>query len=271
MAILSRFLPSSPLAGSIEAFCFYEADVFLPLKKELCLPNGQVAMVINLGHDTVQVSVPPHLGQFGSFHGGVFHGAFSQASMIDPNTMVRTISICFKPGGAHTFLSMPATELTNQAVDLFSIFGTAAIYLCEQLQSARTDDAMVSILERFFLARAAWEQTPHPAIAFALDSFQAGYSISAVTARLGMSPKRFIHLFGEAVGLTPKVFCRVQRFQEVVGRIEKGQTAHWADLALSCGYFDQAHFIHDFQSFSGLTPQAYLEQRGPYRNHVPQS
>jgi len=128
----------------------------------------------------------------------------------------------------------------------------------------------VHILERFLLAHAAWEQQPHPAVTFALASFQAGrHSISEVTAQLGLSPRRFIHLFKEAVGLTPKVYCRVLRFQDTLRLIENNQQISWADLALSCGYFDQAHFIHDFQAFSNLTPQAYLAQRSPFRNHVP--
>lgn len=127
------------------------------------------------------------------------------------------------------------------------------------------------ILERFLLERAAWEQAPHPAVTFALASFQTGpqrRSISEVTTQLGLSPKRFISLFEEAVGLTPKVFCRLLRFQEALQRTTRGQPAQWAELALDCGYFDQAHFIHDFQAFAGLTPSAYLTQRGEHHNHV---
>jgi len=182
------------------------------------------------------------------------------------------MSVCFKPGGACLFLPMPAAEVTNQVVDLFTLWGTAAIDLREQLQAAQTRAEMVCILERFLLAHVAWELRPHLAVPFALASFQAGKerrSISEVTAQLGMSPKRFIHLFEEAVGLTPKMFCRLLRFQEGLQRITRGQPARWADLALDSGYFDQAHFIHDFQAFAGLTPGAYLVQRGEHHNHVP--
>ena len=272
MTGLYRFLPSPLLSAYVEAFCFYEGDAELPAKKERCLPNGRVALVINLGHDTIRVSNRQDAEGFQSFHGGVLNGAFSEFSVIDTTTMVTTMSIQFKPGGACPFLPMPATELTNQVVDLSMLWGTAASDLRKQLQTAQTNDDRVRILERFLLARVAWEQAPHPAVMFALASFQAGHkrrSVSEVTAQLGVSPKRFIHLFEEAVGLTPKLFCRVLRFQEVLCLIEKDQPICWADLALSCGYFDQAHFIHDFQAFSGLTPQAYLAQRSPFRNHVP--
>jgi AraC-like DNA-binding protein len=271
LAILSRFLPSAPLSAYIEAFCLYEGDAPLHTK-ERCLPTGSMAVVINLGHDILRVVCPEHADQFQSLHGGVLHGAFSQYSVIDPTTMVTTLSICFKPGGARLFLPMPASEMTNQVVDLFTLWGTTALDLREQLLAARTKAEIVRILERFLLAHVAWEQIPHPAIPFALTSFQLGKGqrpISEVTAQLGVSPKRFIHLFEEATGLTPKVFCRLLRFQEVLRLIENGPQISWADLALSCGYFDQAHFIHDFQTFSGLTPQAYLAQHSPYRNHVP--
>ena len=65
-----------------------------------------------------------------------------------------------------------------------------------------------------------------------------------------------------AFGVTPKQFCRVQRFQEVLRRLWKKQQVDWVDIALSCGYYNQAHFINDFKAFSGLNPMAYLTQRG---------
>jgi AraC-like DNA-binding protein len=167
---------------------------------------------------------------------------------------------------------MPASELTNQVVDLATLWGSAAIDMREQLLMAQTKVEQVCILERFLLARVAWEQTPHPAIAFALTQFLAGQerrSISEVTAQLGLPPKRFIHLFEEAVGLTPKMFCRLLRFQEVLRHIKRGQAVRWTDLALTYGYFDQPHFIHDFQSFAELTPSTYLALRGEHHNHVP--
>ena len=90
-----------------------------------------------------------------------------------------------------------------------------------------------------------------------------------MTERIGLSPRRFIQVFREEVGLTPKLFCRIRRFQEVLGLIGRGQHVEWAEVALACGYFDQAHFIHDFRAFSGLNPKAYLAHRGEHLNHVP--
>jgi AraC-like DNA-binding protein len=93
--------------------------------------------------------------------------------------------------------------------------------------------------------------------------------VSDVSGEIGLSPRRFIEVFKQQVGLTPKLFCRVRRFQRVLRRIYRREEVEWADLALSCGYFDQAHFIHDFKAFSGINPTAYVAAGGRHQNHVP--
>ena len=71
------------------------------------------------------------------------------------------------------------------------------------------------------------------------------------------------------MGLTPKSFSRVQRFQRVLRKVHRLPSIDWADVALECGYYDQAHFIHDFQSFSGFTPTVYAARATEHLNHVP--
>ena len=65
------------------------------------------------------------------------------------------------------------------------------------------------------------------------------------------------------------MFDRVSRFQRVVQIAHGTDEIDWADLALDCGYYDQAHFIHEFQAFAGITPSVYLESRTEHLNHVP--
>ncbi|GLV60939.1 hypothetical protein KDH_77570 [Dictyobacter sp. S3.2.2.5] len=269
---MNRFLPSAPLSSCIECYCFYDGGTLAPAGQERCLPNAQAAIIINLGHDTMRVGDRQRSGAWQAFHGGVLHGAFSQFSCIDTSTMVSTISVCFKPGGMRAFLPLPAGELANQVVELSMLWGSDTADLREQLLSATNRAAMVEILERFLLARASWEQVPPAAVMFALDAFQSRRkqrSITEITDQLGLRPRRFISLFEDSVGLTPKVYCRVRRFQHALHLTENASHVRWTELVLDCGYFDQSHFIHDFQAFAGLTPQAYLTQRGPHRNHIP--
>src|SRR5262249_20951670 len=111
----------------------------------------------------------------------------------------------------------------------------------------------------------------HPAVAFALDTFGRAprrVSVGRVTDAIGLSAKRFIECFKAQVGFTPKAYCRVLRFQQALAAASKGAAVDWRDVALSAGYYDQAHFIHDFRAFSGMTPNVYLSLRTGYQNHV---
>jgi AraC-like DNA-binding protein len=85
-------------------------------------------------------------------------------------------------------------------------------------------------------------------------------SIRKIQLDTGFSHTHFIQLFREQVGLTPKLFGRIRRFQMLLGRIDKGLPLNWADAATDCGYFDQAHLIHDFRAFAGVTPLEYSKQ-----------
>jgi AraC-like DNA-binding protein len=81
--------------------------------------------------------------------------------------------------------------------------------------------------------------------------------VRKIQLNTGLSHTKFIQLFREHVGLTPKLFCRVRRFRTLLNRIEKGLPVNWAGLAADCGYFDQAHLIRDFRAFAGITPIDY--------------
>ena len=86
-------------------------------------------------------------------------------------------------------------------------------------------------------------------------------TIAQLVRRVGLSPRRLIELFTNQAGMTPKRFCRVRRFHHALDRLHASpsRTLHLADLALACGYYDQAHFIRDFKEYSGLTPGEYLD------------
>jgi AraC-like DNA-binding protein len=64
------------------------------------------------------------------------------------------------------------------------------------------------------------------------------------------------------------MFARLWAFQRAIAWIGHKTTIDWADTAAVCGYYDQAHFIHEFRAFSGLAPTSYLSQRGPYLNYL---
>jgi AraC-like DNA-binding protein len=248
--------PRPPLADRVAFFWTYDAYGG-GHPRERVLPTATSELVVALADDG---SVP------------VVSGAHSESFLIHTASRRPLLGVHFRPGGAAPFLTMPAHELRNVRVSLEALWGPAAPALKSRLLEAHTPPARFRIMEDALLARLGERPRRHPAVAFALDTIEAAphvRTIAGLTARIGLSPRRFIQVFAEEVGLTPKVFCRVRRFQRVLARIERGARVDWADVAVAGGYYDQAHFIRDFRAFSGLNPTAYLRTRGPHRNHVP--
>ena len=93
--------------------------------------------------------------------------------------------------------------------------------------------------------------------------------MASLSSEIGLSQRRFIQLFQEQIGLTPKAFYRVRQFQRILQRVHGVQEIDWSQIALECGYYDQAHFIHDFREFSGMTPTRYVACATEHLNHVP--
>ena len=155
---------------------------------------------------------------------------------------------------------------------LDDLWGGGAGELRERLLEAGSAEAMFRVAESVMLARAVRPLDLHPAVSFALKSFcrgGQGGTVAEVEDRVGLSRRRFIEIFRERVGLTPKAFHRVRRFQQVLQSIHSAREVDWAQVALESGYYDQAHFIHDFRAFSGLTPGQYSHDKTEHLNHVP--
>lgn len=265
-----HYVPQPPLSDFVELFWLYEG-YSQPHYKERLLPDGSMELVINLNEDQSRVYDRHNPTEYQSTR-GVLVGAQSEFFVIDTAEQYSVIGVHFKPGGAFPFFKLPAGELHNQHVSLDLLWGTGARELRDRLLEAPTAEAKFRILEESLVAHAAKPLLRHPAVGFALREFgdrRNTPSIADVTGQIGLSSRRFIDVFSDEVGLTPKLFCRVRRFQKVLRSIGKGQQVDWAGVALDCGYFDQAHFIHDFRAFSGLSPTAYAAHRTEHLNHVP--
>ena len=236
--------PGPPLSEFVDLLWYW--DGYAPAHgAERLLPTGTIEFVMNLDHGDA-----------------AFAGARSGYFTLPTTVMRRVIGAHFHPGGAFPFLGVPAGELQDMQLELGDPF------LREAILEAPTPESRLDVLERALLARLRGSER-HPAVSFAVRALRRTPSVAGVTEQIGMSTRRFSDLFRDQVGLTPKVYHRVMRFQSVLRRVWPMRDVDWTDVALACGYYDQPHFIHDFRAFSGLTPSQYLAARGDQLNHVP--
>src|SRR5581483_10585749 len=239
---------SKPLSDFVELLWLYEG-YRQPHKKERLLPTGTTELVFDLRED---------LGS--DTCGSVLSGPHSEYFELDTSCETSVVGIHFKPGGAFPFFKMPANEFRNTNVSLELLWGSRARSVRDRLLAAVTSEEKFRILEETLLAEAARPLIHTPAVAFALKKFYRVPTVTTVSElsdEIGFSTRHFIQIFSAEVGLTPKLYCRVRRFQEVLKSVHRRTDIDWADVAINCGYFDQPHFIHDFKAFSRINPSTY--------------
>jgi AraC-like DNA-binding protein len=264
------YTPGPPLSDFVASFWLIEGCV-LPHAFERVLPSGNMFIVINLAEPHTRVYNPKNLADFERLDGSLLCGAHSRFVIVDAGELRDTMGIAFKPGGAFPFFKTPPHALQDAHASLRDFWGAEGASLREQLLEARKPCQRFAVLENLLLRKIAKSLGRHRSVRFAqscFDRFPAS-PISHVIDQVGLSERHFIQLFSSQVGLTPKRYCRVQRFQKALANTFRAQAIDWSDIALDCGYYDQAHFIHEFTEFSGLTPATYLKQRSGPGNHIP--
>ena len=247
--------PTGPLSDFVEIFWYWAGG--RTQERERILPMPTLELIIQLrGHRPFAGVAGPHTESF----------------IIDRRETETILGVHFKSGGAFPFLRAPFGDLHNTHASLVDLWGEKrARRLIELLHESPTAESKFDILERWLLWIADRPLKHHPSVAFALREFQSDpglFTSERVAREANLSQRRFIELFRDEVGITPKLFCRVQRFQNVIQWIDQKTEVDWVDLALSHGYSDQSHFIHDFREFSGLKPSEYLGLRTDALSHV---
>jgi AraC-like DNA-binding protein len=166
------------------------------------------------------------------------------------------LQVNFTPLGAYRFFGLPMHEIAQRVAALDDVLGPAAESIVAELRDARDWAARFSLMDRLIVRRTEAGPTPSPGVAWAWRRIRAAggaLGIGGLARELGCSRKHLIARFREEIGLPPKLLARIERFQRAKAMLARGE-AGLAEIALDCGYFDQAHFNRDFQCFAGVSP-----------------
>ncbi len=235
--------------------------------RERILPNGCVQIVINLARSFIQ-----DCGEGAQrLPASLIVGARTAYEIVDRSDMAELAGILFHPAGFAPFARDAADLFTNGYAALEDVWGPNAARLREIMSEAPTPESKLAALERFLTTTFSPCRAAHPMVSFALNHIARAPRISSVAdlaGQTGWSARRLSQVFREQVGLTPKQWCRVQRFQRALRRLHAGADIAWSDLALDCGYYDQSHFANEFRAFSGIDATTYSARRTRWTNHV---
>lgn len=260
--------PSPPLDGLIDDLYSLEgappyARLLLPAAPApLLIVNLGAPFLVRAGADGTPVEYPD----------GCAVTAPTRAWEFGYPTPTRSVGVHFKPWGLASFLPMPAAELCDRPATVEQIWGRPAVAeLRRRLVAADDPHDMLGVLEEELVRRIrpldGLDLVRHLSSAIAQTGGTVPISELGVAVR--GSSTYVAKRFKEIVGVTPKRLARSYRFTFTVLGLDVTAPIDWSDIAAGAGYFDQAHFVHEFREFTGLTPTRYVEVRQRFLREHP--
>ncbi|MEV4260256.1 helix-turn-helix domain-containing protein [Kribbella sp. NPDC049584] len=267
MEYVSR-VPRPPLDGLIDDLYYLEGAP--PYARFMLPPAPAALLIVNLGApfriragretaeyvDGCVVTVPTRAWEFG----------------YPPRT--RSVGVHAKPWGLAPFLPMPAAELCDRPVTVEQVWGRAAVAeLRDRLATADGPHEMLTLLEEELVRRlcetAGLGLVRHTSSV--ISATGGTVPVGDLSVAAGVSNTHLAQQFKALIGVTPKRLARSQRFASTMLAIDPAEPIDWGDVAAGAGYFDQAHFGHEFREFTGLTPTRYIEVRRRFLREHPGS
>jgi AraC-like DNA-binding protein len=187
-------------------------------------------------------------------------GQMIEPVILTPRGYAGVAAIRLRPAAARTLLRFPLAEISGRFVDLESIFPNVAA-LRARLAEASDDEQRIGELEEWLLDLAC--PPPRRDIEAAVAAvLQTGgrATIESLSVLTGTGVRQLERQFRDDVGLSPKVFSRIVRLQSALKRIRGG--LRLSDVALSCGYYDQAHMTRDFRQLAAMSPGMWQSHSG---------
>ena len=251
--------PSPPLRNIIDRYWCVEYDGVSDAPPEPVLPDGCPEIVFNLADRFQKI---PTYGDVETQAAAIVSGQLRKRIVIRPTGRVSLFGVRFRPHAAFGFLGVAMTSLTDHVVPLSDVIRGVSEEIETLVTEADSFEARIVIIERLLTDRLDLgnSETAIAGGAVGMISDSGGrISVRELVDRSGVGERRLERLFAKHVGVSPKMFARIIRFSGVVRSIEAADSFGLLDTALSFGYFDQSHMIHEFNEFAGSSPLQYFD------------
>jgi AraC-like DNA-binding protein len=227
------------------------------------VPSGSVVLLVNFG-PAIRCVDPVDPSRSGERRDAWVGGLRDRWLWSEVDGKSHCLEVHLTPIGAQRLLGLPMHLLANRAVDLEDVLGAAARRLRDRLAEANGWAPRFALADAFVAPRFDRSRPAPAGVRFAwrrLVESQGGAPIASLARELAWSHRRLIASFREHVGLGPKRIGRVLHFRRAHRALEGSGAPGAAAVALACGYYDQAHLIHDFRELAGLTPRELVARR----------
>jgi len=192
----------------------------------------------------------------------VIAGTMTRPIFAELEGRVDYLAIRFLPGGFLHFFDDPACDIADRIVPLDMISGRREHDLTEHLVEEDHLNNRIKLIEDYFGSLLTRNNRSDPAVRSALGSIlrhKGSIEISQLSRSVNSSHRQLCRKFSRWIGVSPKSFCRIIRFQNTLRMLSAGSDPNLLSIALDGGYYDQSHFIHEFNSYYGLNPSDFLK------------
>jgi AraC-like DNA-binding protein len=176
----------------------------------------------------------------------------------------RTLGVCLQPHALNLIFNMQATEVADRCVDIGLLHRASQDNLQEKLVNAKSLDEQFDFISQYLWANIqASKGREDAATLFALRKIiqsNGVVSLPDIRDTVNLSERSFERRFGQYIGISPKVFSNICRFQSTLHQLRHNQYARLSDIAFDHGYADQSHFIRSFKAFAGYSPFQYRKE-----------
>lgn len=269
--IHAAHIPSFPLNQFVESF-FYYRDYRPDHSLDRFLPDGNVNIVIDLTESPKYIYDNHTLKEIQACRRVWFSGMRHAPITIPSGNDSEMFIVNFHKGMAYPFVEMPMDELTDLVVDGQLVMTEEILTIRDKILEATSPAEMFAKVENHLLEVFIPRLIQNPFVHYAVNQIlgcPTQATMKDLARKVGYSQKHMISLFRKHVGVTPKTFLQIVRFQKAIGEIEAARRLpNWSQVAQDCGFYDQAHFINDFKLFSGFTPSQYMASQSDFRNYV---
>jgi AraC-like DNA-binding protein len=251
------FKPSEILSSFVHFYWILEMDSSLiPSAWQRIIPNGCVEILFHFG-DRLNTVFPNQKPE--QQPQSLVSGQSTRFYDVEQTGKTGMLSILFKPHGARMFFDLPISEITNQNIDLTFLGRQFATGLTEKIALASNHETRIRIIEKYLISKLTDKHL--------YNSLRLSRTIEIINRKKGLvsvgelasvaclSQKQYNRIFCDFVGLNPKEFLKIVRLQYVFYHQKHFNDESLTELAYACGYYDQAHFVNDFKSLTGLTPK----------------
>ncbi|MEP2935757.1 MAG: AraC family transcriptional regulator [Gilvibacter sp.] len=253
--------PKGTISKYIESI-FYFKDLVPNHSIERVVPTGHIFMIFELDGFTRNTFDNDTLKPNHTFTNVWVSGMHKNYISISAHKKSEMFVIQFKSFGAYPFFHFPIQELNEKIVSAELIFGNEILTLREEILCKKTTKEKFDVAEQWLKSRFHQDKIPPIELLKVLTKMQteSTANYSKIVEDYSKTQKHLIHEFKKYIGLTPKIYRRILRFNEILQQIHQTEKIKWSQVAYLFEYTDQSHFIKEFKLFSGFNPQKFIQQ-----------